>query len=104
MIEILSGGKFRSSHGFATESLQRSGLPERWILVRPDLVAEYHAADGWVGCEEMELVRDTVLRFANKVSTSGFAENIDIVTGEGLRDWFYTWTVRAFLIMCHEFL
>ena len=38
------------------------------------------------------------------VSASGFAENFDAVTGEGLRDRAYTWTASAFLVMCHEFL
>ena len=37
-------------------------------------------------------------------SSSGFAENFDAVTGEGLRDRSYTWTASVFLIMCHEFL
>ena len=38
------------------------------------------------------------------VSSSGFAENFNAVTGEGLRDRSYTWTASAFLVMCHEFL
>ena len=38
------------------------------------------------------------------VSMSGFAENFDAMTGEGLRDRSYTWTASAFLTMCHEYL
>ena len=60
--------------------------------------------DGLARCGETELVRDTVTRFAEMVSSSGFAENFNAVTGEGLRDRSYTWTASAFLVMCHEFL
>ena len=38
------------------------------------------------------------------VRTSGFAENFDAVSGEGLRDRAYTWTASAFLAMAHEYL
>ena len=61
-------------------------------------------ADGLERCGETELVRETAARFAEMVRDSGFAENFDAVTGEGLRDRSYTWTASAFLVMCHEYL
>ena len=33
---------------------------------------------------------------------SGFAENFDAKTGNGLRDPEYTWTASAFLVLAHE--
>ena len=105
MIEILSGEKFRSAHGFATESLQspayRSDGYWRGPIWAPSTML---LMDGLARCGETELVRDTVVRFADMVSVSGFAENFDAVTGEGLRDRSYTWTASAFLVMLHEFL
>ena len=105
MIKVLSGEKFRSDNGFATESLQspfyRSDGYWRGPIWAPSTML---LMDGLSGCGETELVRDTVRRFADMVSRSGFAENFDAVTGEGLRDRSYTWTASAFLVMCHEFL
>ncbi len=104
MIGILSSERFRSTHGFATESLQspayRSDGYWRGPIWAPSTML---LMDGLARCGETELVRDTVTRFAEMVSSSGFAENFNAVTGEGLRDRSYTWTASAFLVMCHEF-
>ena len=105
MTGILRSGKFRSRNGFATESLQspeyRSDGYWRGPIWAPSTML---LADGLARCGETELVRDTAARFADLVTASGFAENFDAVTGEGLRDRSYTWTASAFLVMCHEFL
>jgi hypothetical protein len=45
--------------------------------------------------ELADAVRDRFLRLCEK---SGFAENFDAVTGEGLRDRAYTWTASAYLL------
>ena len=50
------------------------------------------------------LVRETAARFAELVSASGFAENFDARTGEGLRDRSCTWTAGVFLVLAHEYL
>ena len=42
-----------------------------------------------------DLIRSRFLRLCEK---SGFAENFDAVTGDGLRDRAYTWTAAAYLI------
>ena len=105
MTEVLRSGKFRSAHGFATESLQspdyRSDGYWRGPIWAPSTML---LADGLARCGETELVRDIAERFADLVTASGFAENFDAVTGEGLRDRSYTWTASAFLAMSHEYL
>ena len=105
MTEILAGEKFRSTKGYATESLQspeyRSDGYWRGPIWAPSTML---LLDGLYRCGEKDLVRDTAARFADMVSASGFAENFDAVTGEGLRDRSYTWTASAFLAMSHEFL
>jgi len=40
--------------------------------------------------------------FLSLCEKSGFAENFDAVTGEGLRDRAYTWTASAYLLLAHE--
>ncbi|GAB3611322.1 trehalase family glycosidase [Humibacter ginsengiterrae] len=45
--------------------------------------------------ELADAVRERFLRLCEK---SGFAENFDAVTGEGLRDRAYTWTASAYLL------
>jgi glycogen debranching enzyme len=46
-----------------------------------------------------ELADDVSARFRKLCETSGFAENFDALTGEGLRDRAYTWTASAYLIL-----
>ena len=46
---------------------------------------------------------DTVSeRFRRLCERSGFAENFDALTGEGLRDRAYTWTASSYLLLSHE--
>lgn len=40
--------------------------------------------------------------FRSLCEKSGFAENFDAVTGDGLRDRAYTWTASAYLLLAHE--
>ena len=105
MTEVLRSGKFRSAHGFATESLQspdyRSDGYWRGPIWAPSTML---LTDGLARCGETELARETAARFADLVTASGFAENFDAVTGEGLRDRSYTWTASVFLAMSHEYL
>ncbi|MDQ1082070.1 MULTISPECIES: amylo-alpha-1,6-glucosidase [Microbacterium] len=47
---------------------------------------------------------DTVnARFRALCEESGFAENFDAITGEGLRDRAYTWTASVYLVFAHDF-
>ncbi|WP_286308247.1 amylo-alpha-1,6-glucosidase [Agromyces mangrovi Wang et al. 2018] len=41
-------------------------------------------------------------RFRRLCERSGFAENFDAITGEGLRDRAYTWTASVYLVFAHE--
>jgi glycogen debranching enzyme len=43
-------------------------------------------------------------RFRALCERSGFAENFDAQTGEGLRDRAYTWTASVYLVFAHEHL
>jgi hypothetical protein len=41
-------------------------------------------------------------RFRRLCETSGFAENFDALTGEGLRDRAYTWTASTYLALAAD--
>jgi len=49
-----------------------------------------------------ELANQISERFRALCERSGFAENFDALTGEGLRDRAYTWTASAYLTMARE--
>ena len=49
-----------------------------------------------------ELARGVALRFCKACAKSGFAENFDALTGEGLKDRAYTWTASVFLLLASE--
>ncbi len=51
---------------------------------------------------EHELARTISERFCAMCARSGFAENFDALTGEGLRDPAYTWTASVFMILAHK--
>ena len=105
MVEVLSGGKFRTDHGFATESprspFYRDDGYWRGPIWAPSTML---LLDGLNGCGQHALVREIARRFADMASRSGFAENYDARTGVGQRDRAYTWTASAFLAMAHEYL
>ncbi|MDT7789244.1 MAG: hypothetical protein QOF58_7663 [Pseudonocardiales bacterium] len=46
-----------------------------------------------------ELAAEVSARFRATCEKSGFAENFDALTGEGLRDRAYTWTAAAYLLL-----
>jgi hypothetical protein len=52
------------------------------------------------GC--VELADEISARFRALCERSGFAENFDALTGEGLRDHAYTWTASAYLVLAAE--
>jgi glycogen debranching enzyme len=49
-----------------------------------------------------ELADTVSSRFRALCERSGFAENFDAVTGDGLRDRAYTWTASVYLILAHD--
>jgi hypothetical protein len=50
----------------------------------------------------VELADQVSARFRAVCEKSGFAENFDALTGEGLRDRAYTWTASAYLLLAAE--
>jgi putative isomerase len=64
----------------------------------------YLVAKGLESCGYSELALDISKRFCEMCAKSGFAENFDALTGEGLRDKAYTWTSSVFLLLAHEVL
>ncbi|MEV1239678.1 hypothetical protein ACIBO2_38960 [Nonomuraea sp. NPDC050022] len=60
--------------------------------------------DASVDAVHAGLADEISARFRRLCEQSGFAENFDAPTGEGLRDRAYTWTASAYLILAaaHE--
>ncbi|MGW4114187.1 amylo-alpha-1,6-glucosidase [Actinosynnema sp. NPDC004786] len=50
----------------------------------------------------VELADEISARFRAVCEKSGFAENFDALTGEGLRDRAYTWTAAAYLLLAGD--
>lgn len=62
------------------------------VLIEHGLRASGHIA----------LADEVSARFRRLCESSGFAENFDAVTGEGLRDRAYTWTASAYLVLARD--
>ncbi|MGA0568145.1 amylo-alpha-1,6-glucosidase [Rathayibacter sp. KR2-224] len=58
--------------------------------------------DGLRRAGHTELADAVLERFLRLCEKSGFAENFDAVTGDGLRDRAYTWTASAYLLFARE--
>ncbi len=105
MLQRVKTGGFMTDHGFATEStfsqLYRADGYWRGPIWAPSTVI---LCDGLSKCGETELARQTAQRFLEICSTSGFAENFNAITGEGLRDRAYTWTASGAFILAKEYL
>ena len=90
---------------FATESLDSNCYrPDgywRGPIWAPSTVI---LCDGLSRCGEIDLAKETVRKFLEMAKQSGFAENYNAVTGEGLRDRAYTWTSSGVFILAEEYL
>jgi hypothetical protein len=60
------------------------------------------AEDGLRRGGAIELADQVSARFRAVCEKSGFAENFDALTGQGLRDRAYTWTASAYLILAGD--
>jgi glycogen debranching enzyme len=58
--------------------------------------------DGLRSVGQVDLADEVSTRFRRLCEESGFAENFDALTGEGLRDRAYTWTASAYLLLARE--
>ena len=105
LIKGLKENDMITDYGLATESIKSPYYESdgywRGPIWAPSTMLIF---DGLKESGETSLAKDIVLKFANMCSRSGFAENYDALTGEGLRDRAYTWTSSVFLILAHEYL
>lgn len=103
LVSRLKEPRFSGGWGFATEAddspfYQPDGYwrgpvwaPSTMILI-----------DGLRQCGEGEFADQMAEKFCQMVASSGFAENFDPHTGEGLRDRAYTWTSGVFLLLARQ--
>ena len=101
MIGKLKTDGFISRYGFATSPAYRADGYWRGPIWAPSTVI---LCDGLAKCGETDLAKEAAAKFLNMCGTSGFAENFDAETGEGLRDRAYTWTSSAAFILAREYL
>ncbi len=103
VISLVSSETFFTEYGFATESpssgFYRSDGYWRGPVWAPSTIL---MIDGLVQCGEKALAREAAKRFLKLVQKSGFAENFDALTGEGLRDRAHTWTASVAIILAAE--
>ncbi|WP_128434992.1 amylo-alpha-1,6-glucosidase [Streptomyces cyaneus] len=60
--------------------------------------------DGLRRAGHEHLADEISARFRALCETSGFAENFDALTGQGLRDRAYTWTASSYLVLARDHL
>lgn len=121
-LPIILGNKLPSEiQSILINEMKNNGYLTQWGLATENINSPLYQDDGyWKGpiwapstmiivdglnkCGEHELATDIAKRFCDLCSKSGFAENFNAKTGEGLRDLSYTWTASVFLILGHEYL
>ena len=105
MIKDLKEGGYITRWGLATESIKSRLYVDdgywRGPIWAPTTMI---IVDGLKKSGEQELAKEIAQKFCDLCVKSGFAENFDAKTGEGLRDLAYTWTASVFLILGHEHL
>ena len=70
--------------------------------VRSGLRRRCSSKTAFAASGHIELADEVSARFLALCETSGFAENFDALTGEGLRDRAYTWTASAYLMLARD--
>ncbi|MGC8971226.1 MAG: amylo-alpha-1,6-glucosidase [bacterium] len=104
LISRLKEGDMITKYGLATEGIKSPYYESdgywRGPIWAPSTML---IIDGLKESGEEALAKDIALKFANLCSKSGFAENYDALTGEGLRDKAYTWTSSVFLALTYEY-
>ena len=103
LLADLESDRFLTEWGYATESpaspLYRNDGYWRGPIWAPSTLL---LCDGIRACGRPDLARRVAERFCRMCAKSGFAENFDALTGEGLRDRAYTWTAAVFLVLAAE--
>ena len=103
LLADLESDKFLTEWGYATESpasphYKNDGYWRGPIWAPSTLLL----CDGLRACGRPDLARRAAERFCRMCAKSGFAENFDALTGDGLRDRAYTWTAAVFLVLASE--
>ncbi|WP_243063318.1 amylo-alpha-1,6-glucosidase [Humibacter sp. RRB41] len=92
-----------TSHGVATEPVESEDYQSdgywRGPIWAPSTVL---VEDGLRRAGHVELADSIRARFLRLCEKSGFAENFDAITGQGLRDRAYTWTASAYLLFARD--
>jgi putative isomerase len=98
-------GRFRTAHGFATESLTSKYYTADGYWRGPIWApATMLLAEGLDSAGEHALAQKVRKDFCRMAQQSGMYENFDAISGDGLRDPAYTWTSSVFLIFAHQLL
>jgi glycogen debranching enzyme len=102
---VRQSGRFFTKFGLATESPESPKYEAdgywRGPIWAPSTML---LVDGLAHSGQEGLAGEVARRFCKMCSNSGFAENFDALTGEGLRDLAYTWTSSVWLILANDFL
>jgi glycogen debranching enzyme len=104
-VEVLKSAKFLTAHGLATESpdspFYKPNGYWRGPIWAPSTML---IVDGLIRSGEKEFAAELARRFCDMATKSGFAENFDALTGDGLCDRAYTWTASVFLVLANLLL
>lgn len=101
--------------------LKNEGYLTEWGLASENLKSPFFNEDGyWRGpiwapstmiivdglneCGEHEFAKEISKKYIDLCVKSGFRENFNPITGEGLRDASFSWTASVFLILGNEYL
>jgi putative isomerase len=94
---------FLTDYGLATEKTNSPAYKKDGYWRGPIWApSTYLVVQGLEGCGHRELALDIAERFCEMCASSGFAENFDALTGEGLCDKAYTWTSSVFLLLAEK--
>jgi glycogen debranching enzyme len=94
-----------TDHGLATEQVDSPHYEDDGYWRGPIWApATALIEDGLRQCGYAALADDVSTRFRKTCERSGFAENFDARTGEGLRDRAYTWTASVYLTLARDAL
>ena len=95
--------RFLTPYGLATEAVESPYYdPDgywRGPIWAPSTLL---LVEGLDRCGEHDLASEIARRYCDMAAASGFAENFDALTGEGLRDKAYTWTSSVFLMLLNR--
>lgn len=95
--------RFLTPHGLSTEHpSSRHYIPDGYWRGPIWSPAVMLIVDGLRASGETKLANTIATRFCRMCESSGFAENFNARTGEGLRDRAYTWTASVYLLLADK--